>query len=215
MKLNELYYGTPHKKNLRYLNTPSYLDTLLTELQNHPYPSNDSEQSLSELRDLVVLTDGISDKTEILNRFRAYDVDFEEAIAYALEKAGVNKTDVENLMNQVKEDINPLLVKIKHYYQRVRPNQLALYRDIPLFPYRSVSADTPSYPSGHAFQSSVFLQVLGNKYPAHFKLIHELVNDIIWSRMYLGLHYASDSDFGVFMADAVSNHPEFKRKYGL
>lgn len=215
MTLNQLYFGNPHRKNLNYLNTNNYLDTLLTELQNFPYPENDSDKSLAELNDLVALVERISQNQEIVNRFIAYDSEMEYGIAYALSKAGEDKEKVLELIKQVKQDINPLLVKIKFYYQRIRPYQLAMYRNVPLYPFRSVAADSPSYPSGHAFQSCVYLQVLGNKYPTHYKLIQELCNDIVWSRMYLGQHFASDCDFSVYMADAVCNHPEFKRKYGL
>jgi len=215
MKLNELYFGNPHKKNLNYLNTTNYLDTLLSELQSYPYPENEGEKSLAELNDLVSLVERISENKELVNRFIAYDCEMEEGIAYALSKVGEDKEKVLELIRQVKADINPLLTKVKFYYQRIRPYQLAFYRNLPLYPFRSVTADSPSYPSGHAFQSCVYLQVLGNKYPNHFKLLHELCNDIVWSRMYLGLHFASDCDFAVYMSDAVCNHPEFKRKYGL
>ena len=215
MTLNELYFRNPNRKNFRKLNTETYLDTLLTELTNYPYPENDSEQALTELNDLVVLTDGIANSPDLLKRFAAYDSNLEEAVVYALEKAGVNRAEVEKIVQDLKEDVGPLLVKVKYHYQRIRPYQLALYRNVPLYPFRSVAADSPSYPSGHAFQSSVYLQVLGNKYPAYYKLIHELTNDVIYSRMYLGLHFASDCDFAIYMAEAVANHPEFKKKYGL
>jgi len=215
MTLTDLYFGNPHRKNLKYLNTPTYLDTLLEELKNYPYPENDSEQTLTELNDLVVLSDGIANNNDVVNRLHAYDSGFEEAIVYALEKSGVNREEVKKLVREVHDDITPLLVKVKYHYQRVRPYQLAIYRNVPLYPFRSVAADSPSYPSGHAFQSSVYLNVLGNKYPSHYKLIQELVNDIIWSRMYLGFHYASDCDFAVYMADIVTKHPQFVKKYGL
>jgi membrane-associated phospholipid phosphatase len=35
------------------------------------------------------------------------------------------------------------------------------------------------------------------------------------SRMFLGLHFPSDNDFGVFCAKAIAQSKEFTTKYGL
>jgi hypothetical protein len=57
--------------------------------------------------------------------------------------------------------------------------------------------------------------VLGNKYPKYWRPLQDLADDIIKSRIYLGLHYQSDCDFAHYMADSVLNHPDFKKKYKL
>ena len=45
--------------------------------------------------------------------------------------------------------------------------------------------------------------------------LQQLAEDISISRLYLGLHYESDAEFGKYCADVVLNHPDFKRKYKL
>jgi membrane-associated phospholipid phosphatase len=84
-----------------------------------------------------------------------------------------------------------------------------------LYPFDSKSADTPSYPSGHTFNSKIYCAVLGNKYPKYFQNLLALAQDCSDSRMYMGLHYASDCAFGSYAADCILDHPEFKKKYKL
>jgi len=109
----------------------------------------------------------------------------------------------------------PLLVKLKYAYNRPRPYQLANYKKMPLFVWRARSADSPSYPSGHCFQSKIYAEVLGNKYPKYYKALNELANDIMYSRQYMGAHYPSDSEFAIYVAEVVMKHPEFAKKYKL
>jgi hypothetical protein len=78
-----------------------------------------------------------------------------------------------------------------------------------------MNADTPAYPSGHAFQAKVISEVLGNKYPKHYHSLKQLSDDICMSRLYLGVHYQSDIDMGIYAADSVLGNKEFKVKYGI
>jgi hypothetical protein len=62
--------------------------------------------------------------------------------------------------------------------------------------------------------SELILNADGSVY--HLNLLPEdLADDITKSRIYLGLHYQTDCDFGYYMADLVLNHPDFKKKYKL
>ena len=215
MKLNDLYFGNTNRTHLQYSKIENYLDTLLDELKNYPPPQNDSEIVRKELQDLTVLTTGLAQDQNLLQRFQYYDTKFETAFIDMLTQNGIDKAEVENLIKEIHDDIVPLLVKLKYFYQRVRPYQLAYYQQIDLHPFSSLTADSPSYPSGHAYQSKIYVEVLGNRYPHLFKPLADLGNDVIWSRMYMGLHYASDCDFAVYAAEIVAQHPEFRKKYKL
>ena len=84
-----------------------------------------------------------------------------------------------------------------------------------IIPLLSVSSNTPSYPAGHTFQAKIYCEILGNRYPQYYQSLQQLADDISVSRMYLGIHYQSDIDFGKYCADLVINHPDFKSKYKL
>jgi hypothetical protein len=45
--------------------------------------------------------------------------------------------------------------------------------------------------------------------------MQDVFKDICYSRVYLGLHYQSDIDVGIFCADKVLKNKEFKEKYKL
>lgn len=215
MHINELQYGNPDRKNFYYLNTATYLDTLLPELQSLPFPANDSEETKAELQELVNTTNQLADNEELAMRFDLYDTSFEKYMAESLAQSGVPLGDVDVLLQSIKNDIKPLLVKLKYHYQRVRPYQLSKMLGMELISYKSTAADSPSYPSGHAFQSRVYAEVLGNRYPQFHKALHDLATDIMWSRIYMGVHYMSDCQFADYAASVVCNHPEFRKKYKL
>ena len=208
---DNLLFGNPTIDIAPLLKKETYLDTLLGELQSFAPPPN--ANSTEELQNIINCTQLLSQNNNVLDRYLYYDTNFEEYISNSLTKVGIEETI--DFIKEIKEDIKPLLVKVKFHYQRIRPRTLATYFNLPLFPYTSYSADTPSYPSGHAFQSKVYCMVLGNKYPKYWRPLQDLADDIIKSRIYLGLHYQSDCDFAHYMADSVLNHPDFKKKYKL
>jgi len=214
MSIN-LVFGNPSREFLNILQKENYLDSLLTELKNYPAPAYDSPEQEEEIAQIVQLTDSLySDKTAE-ERYKIYDTDFEKYIVTIMVNAGVSKSEVEQTIQEIKEDIVPLLMKLKYNYQRIRPYQLAMYFNASLYPYLSLSANTPSYPSGHTFQSKIYCEVLGNKYPQYYQSLQQLADDISVSRLYLGVHYQSDLVFGKYCADLVINHPDFKSKYKL
>lgn len=217
MTINDLQYGNPDRRNQHYLNQTSYLDSLLDELKSYSFSANDSEETKSEIAELISTTNELanSNNEELFRRFDIYDKAFEEYMSQSLVKSGISLPEVDMLLQSVKQDIKPLLVKLKYHFQRPRPYQLSKMLDLELISFSSVAADSPSYPSGHTFQSRVYAEVLGNAYPQFHKALHELATDIMWSRIYLGLHYPSDCQYADYVAQVVCSHPEFKKKYKL
>ncbi|MBM3201305.1 MAG: hypothetical protein FJZ56_02730 [Chlamydiae bacterium] len=215
MHINELQYGNPDRNHFYYLNKTTYLDTLLPELQSFPFPANDSEETKAEIQELINTTNQLADNEELVRRFDLYDNSFEKYMVEILAQSGIPFGDVDVLLQSIKDDIKPLLVKLKYHYQRVRPYQLSKMLGMELISFKSTAADSPSYPSGHAFQSRVYAEVIGNQYPKYHKALHDLATDIMWSRVFMGVHYLSDSQFSDYVASVVCNHPEFKKKYKL
>jgi len=214
-QLNNIKFGNPNRQHLAYLETETYLNSLYNELSSVAPPPNYGEESSQEILALIRHTNGLKDNPDLLSRFLLYDNNFEAYIIKSLAESGLPEDDVKQLVIDIHKDILPLLVRLKYFYNRPRPQQLAFYKGLNLFVWKAVSADSPSYPSGHCFQSKIYAEVIGNRYPKYYKGLMELAEDIKWSRQYLGLHYNSDTEFGMYCAELVLKHPEFVKKYKL
>ena len=114
---------------------------------------------------------------------------------------------------EMSEDIGALIIQLKSHYQRPRPFQLALYTNQNLHPYDSVSAQSPSYPSGHAVQALFILNVIAFHYEEKKEELMKLAKQIAESRVILGLHYPSDNKFGFEIVKELLLKEDIKEKY--
>jgi acid phosphatase (class A) len=73
-----------------------------------------------------------------------------------------------------------------------------------LEPRVSKTAGTPSYPSGHAFQSRLAAEVLASYAPNDADKFRALADKIADSRMWLGVHFPSDIEYGKYLAQSVA-----------
>lgn len=87
----------------------------------------------------------------------------------------------------------------KHHFKRSRPSESAQDLRMPLQIQPSHSADSPSFPSGHAFQGMLFGVLLYNNVPSFFKRypnesdkLAAFAVDVGFRRVYAGLHFPSD-----------------------
>jgi hypothetical protein len=216
MNLDLVTYGNPTQEQLKYLETSNFIDTtLFDELTSYKFPKNSSEATKEELNQIVDSIKLLQKNDEHLNRYKTYDRYLFKYFIDGLIKGEQDAVEVKNLIESIKNDISPLLLKLKYFHQRPRPYQLAEYYKLKLFPYQSFSADSPSFPSGHAYQGKILTEVIGNLYPQTYSFMTNLFDDIMYSRLYLGLHYQSDIDVGIFCAEKVLNLKEFKSKYRL
>lgn len=214
MNLNQVTYGNPTKEYKLYLEKDSLVDDLFIKFKEDFFPSNDSELVKDELNELVDYVNSISDEENkaFLTRYKAYDRSLIQVITSTFKLKGI---DVETLCEDIINDIRNLIYKLKYFYQRPRPYQLAQYFKLKLFPYNSFSASTPSYPSGHTLEACVILNVISDKYPNEYQFCKEMIDDIAYSRLYLGLHYPTDNDFAKEVAKEILKHPKFTKKYGI
>lgn len=215
MNLDEITYGNPNIEQLELIKTTNYLDVLFEELSTYTFPQNSSDATKEELNHIVDCLKQIEGEEEYLKRYKTYDVNLKRYFIEGMLKGNVNESEIKELVNSIYEDIRPLLVKLKYHFQRPRPNQLAEYYKLKLFPYQSFSADSPSFPSGHAYQGRILTEVIGNLYPDTYSFMERVFQDICYSRVYMGLHYQSDIDVAIFCADKVLSNKQFKQKYKL
>lgn len=215
MDLNLITYGNPTNDQLPYLSTESYLDVLLQDLTRFTFPMNSSDATKEELNQIVDSLALIHDRQSHLERYRVYDKFLYQYFIDGLVRGGHEKEEVTKLIESIVEDTLPLITKLKYYFQRPRPYQLAQYYKLKLFPFKSISANSPSFPSGHAFQGKLITEVLGNTYPKTYSFMQDILNEICYSRVYLGLHYQSDIDVGIFCAEKVLKNKTFMEKFKL
>lgn len=111
----------------------------------------------------------------------------------------------ENIVTESKDSLNKIIgnkkiistiLFFKYLINRARPNQVLPKLDV----LQSVTANTPAYPAGHAFQAYYLAKILKKKYPEkhnQLDMIAEKCNDC---RIKAGLHYPSD---GLFAKELV------------
>lgn len=214
MELNDLTYGNPTKDQLDFIKGSCLVDSLFDEFKDLVIPNNDSELVKDELNEIVDSLAIVSQpqNQEYLKRYLAYDRNLIQALSSIFKQKNI---EVEELVSDIVADIQNLIYKLKYYYQRPRPFQLARYYKLKLFPYKSFSAHSPSYPSGHTVEAIVILNVIGNRHPTEYQYCKELIDDIAYSRIYLGHHFPSDNDGAKDLARAILKHPEFTKKYKI
>lgn len=96
-----------------------------------------------------------------------------------------------------------IIMAYKNIYNRARPSQMApniINKENGIL-LNSKTADTPSYPSGHAFQSYYLGKILSKKFPEKKEEIMKIARRCGDIRIIGGLHYPSDRDFAYWLVD--------------
>jgi hypothetical protein len=215
MEFNDITYGNPTVQDLAFIQGKGLTDDLFDTLKDTlTFPKNDSELVKDELNEIVdcLATMLQPENQSFLKRYQSYDRNLIQALSSIFKQRNI---DVEELITDIVKDVQGLIYKVKYYYQRPRPRQIAQYYKLKLFPYKSFSSNTPSFPSGHCLQAIVILNVIGNKNPTEYPFCKELIEDIAYSRVYLGHHFPSDNDGAREIGKAILKHPEFAKKYGI
>jgi membrane-associated phospholipid phosphatase len=214
MDLNQVTYGNPTIETKALLNKKGLVDSLFEKFKNSEMPLNNSEltrEELNEVADGIALLQDVENEL-YLKRYKSYDRSLVQTIITIFKQKGI---DVQGVCEEILQDINPLIAKLKVHFNRPRPYQMANYYKFNLFPFNSYSANTPSYPSGHTVQAYVLLNVIGSMYPKLYKFSKTIIEDVAESRVNLGLHYPSDNDFAKEVGEAVLKNKQFAQKYGI
>lgn len=210
--LNELIFGNPSQHQLKIINTPNYLENIV-DVGNFPPPNNDSIVTLQELNIISENIEKIAmyHNSDKLTKFLEIDTNFKLNIINHFKESF--DLDFSELIDNISDDLEPLILKLKYYYNRPRPNQLAALLKLKLAPFNE--SLSPSYPCSHTLLTKVFMNIISQKHPEleeDTKLINEVVSD---SRIYLGLNYPSDNDFSEEIAQLIFSNESFKIKYNI
>ena len=107
----------------------------------------------------------------------------------------------ENNLSQIIFESLPFLMENKRFHNRPRPTQV----NANITPIQSQTAATPSYPAGHTFQSYLIAHHLSLKHPKHRDEFFQIAKRIADARVSVGLHYPSDNEGGIALANRYLN----------
>ncbi len=102
-------------------------------------------------------------------------------------------------LDRVMQDAAIIILKEKYKWNVPRPFQL---RPIAV-KYVSLTADTPSYPSGHSAQSRILAHLFAQLDPAHRVDYFSHAQDIGVGRIKIGVHYPMDHEYGMRIGDIL------------
>jgi hypothetical protein len=111
--------------------------------------------------------------------------------------------DVKDKIKNVLDSVKPVILAHKEHFSALRPNELAEAMGISFeFDYLE-SAQTSSYPSGHATQAYYVAHVLSDIYPSLSEEFFTIAEMVSQSRIDRGVHFPSDIEAGKQLAAAV------------
>jgi membrane-associated phospholipid phosphatase len=143
------------------------------------YPNNE--------RDALLVKQAIHKRTTSDEEFFKLT---DSSISYAF--VGVVPETVEHLQAIIMQPYIMFIIQsLKYFINRARPNQIIPSLNV----LTSISANTPAYPSGHAFQAYYLALILGKKYPELQTRLDEIAEQCESTRVKAGLHYPSDGEF--------------------
>ena len=150
----------------------------------------------------IMIKEYISKRTQSdIDFFYLTDKDIIIAFQDVIKEDEMNRNDMTNILKSPK--ILSIIMIWKYIYNRARPSQVApnIINKEKGSLLDSKTAETPSYPSGHAFQAYYLAKILSNKFPKKKEELMKLANRVSNARIIAGLHYPSDRDFAYWLVD--------------
>jgi hypothetical protein len=105
-----------------------------------------------------------------------------------------------NQLNKFYKDLNTVIGKLKHKYDRPRPKHFLNknYDEI-------IEVDSPSFPRGHTAAAHFFAGLIGEAYPDHIHQLKNLAELVGLSRLENGVHFPSDISMGKLIGEIISH----------
>ena len=201
-KLDKLTHNIPlSKKRLKKLagDYSAFKDFDFDSWQSYPFPSNSSKIVIHEIQYLIGLQEF---RSQWEKDMMMHDTKVIEAFKNYLEKheLEVNLEPIKELQNQS----DPIILSLKRFYNRPRPKELAKKLGLDFSFFSLKTAETPSYPSGHATQGRLVAKLIADEVPfKHRADIIRIGEDMGEGRMIAGAHYPTDTNFGHLLADEL------------
>lgn len=209
--INKIKFGNPPENFTKIIGSITYLDTLYYPLKKFiPYPnfSDNTRQELNEINKEVKLMNDDPEMTELcLMTHKNFNGFWHSVLSVN------NITMDQEFINNIIEDVEPLIQKLKFFFNRPRPYQLACYYRLNLFPL--VNEITASYPSSSYCKSLLIANIFGRNNKDKAEHLYMQAHNMGAMRIKLGLNYPSDLDFAETLCIKILNHNGFRKKFNL
>mgnify|MGYP001944790454 CR=1 FL=1 len=169
-----------------------------TSYKDTPPNPNESIRTLQELIKLI----GINTNEEFIYSMDRITNMFKELCSEL--KVPFDENEAEKLLDAA----SGIILDLKYHHNRPRPNLVAKLYGLSLDKNKLHldTADSPSFPSGHATQGTLIAKYFANKYPNHALRFNKLGRDIGKSRVNAKVHYPSDIIVGEQLGNDMFQH---------
>lgn len=203
ISLNSLQYGNPRLEQKFIMDEGCIIDSYLDEFKELFPPQNSNERVKQEMNLVKEKMKSLSNP-QLREEYMAIDKDLRAYAAYYCSNLGV--LDAARWFDEMNVATGSFILKLKYWFQRPRPYQLASLFDMELFPMHSCSSLSPAFPSGHTFQAFLIESWLKAK-----GVENNFSELVARSRVALGLHYPSDNQGSFEIAQKIIEKPEIKQ----
>ena len=197
-KLNSLGYDTV------YLEKPVANFWKNVDWKNilDPPPDNISKITLQELQLLSRITKNRTKDEENL----VYQIDKDMDTPFELLCKNYGVVYPKDVIEENYHLIRPILLNIKGFYNRPRPNQLSSYFNLKINLIVTDTHHTPSYPSGHTVYSKLISLIVKQKYnQIDQNKLDNIVDTTAKARLLQGVHYPSDNAASLILSTFLFN----------
>jgi hypothetical protein len=200
--IDTLVFDKPKKlKRVKYENIEIFEDGW-KDIELTPPPTNTSKIVKSEIEEVIKQSDGASDETK-----QKYINCAEDPCYYI--KEYMEDSDLEfdeEYMDYIVDQCTPIIRHFKNQYNRPRPYQVAEKLGMKVNKWKTGTANSPSYPSGHSMQPYLVANYYAKKHPEHEGNLRDMADICAWGRVQAGLHYPSDYNAGIKLADESAKY---------
>jgi acid phosphatase (class A) len=162
-----------------------------------PFPANTSKETQKELGLISKLTTNRNkEDCELIYKM---DEDIDSYYKDITNK--LNLSYPQGYIDLFYDIMRPVLMNLKSYWNRPRPNQLAELYNISINRIVTDTIHTASYPSGHTSYSRLVCRILSEMYPVLSNRFESVVALTEIARMKQGVHYPSDNKASIVFAD--------------
>ncbi len=169
-------------------------------------PENNSEETRKELQYLQSITKSLSTADENL----IYLVDKEPLDLYNGILKEYNLQMPKTAFDKVWNITRPIIMNLKHQYNRPRPEQLAERLGFKVNVVKTKTHHTPAYPSGHTAYAAMGAYLLADMYPELSSDFFRKIGEAGLARCLQGVHYPSDNEASMVISGAIWQDIRYK-----
>ncbi len=144
-----------------------------------------------------------------IEEYKLCDTDASYMIRDYMDKNDLEYND--NVIEYIEKQCVPIIRHYKNHFNRPRPYQVAAYYNKELKRFKSETASTPSYPSGHTVQPLLVALHYAKKYPNHKLNLEKMAKICGYGRVIAGLHYPADYNAGIILANKLMEYIEYEK----